>query len=50
MISRREFLAQAAGLAAVAAAAGPLRAVVPGPLVTVYKNPACKCCARWVEL
>jgi hypothetical protein len=49
MISRRKFLAQAAGLAAVAAAAGPLRAVVPGPLVTVYKNPTCKCCARWVE-
>lgn len=49
MISRREFLAQAAGLAAVAAAAGPLWAVAPGPLVTVYKNPTCKCCARWVE-
>jgi hypothetical protein len=49
MISRREFLAQTAGLTAVAAGAGRLLAATPGPLVTVYKTATCKCCARWVE-
>jgi hypothetical protein len=49
MINRREFLAQTAGLSAFAAAARPLWAVVPRPLVTVYKLGTCKCCARWVE-
>lgn len=49
MISRREFLVRSAGLASVAAVARPLGALVPGPLVAVYKNPTCKCCTRWVE-
>ena len=49
MITRREFLAQTAGLAAVATGVRPLLARAPLPLVTVYKSATCKCCARWVE-
>lgn len=49
MISRREFLAGAAGLAAVTAAARPLLALSTGPVVTVYKTASCECCAHWVE-
>jgi hypothetical protein len=49
MITRREFLAQTAGLTAVAAVTRPLHARAPGALVTVYKSGSCKCCARWVE-
>jgi hypothetical protein len=49
MITRREFLAHTAGLAAVAAGVRPLLARAPLPLVTVYKSATCKCCARWVE-
>ncbi len=49
MISRREFLAGTAGLAAVSAAVRPLLALSPRALVTVYKSSACKCCAQWVE-
>lgn len=49
MISRRRFLAQTAGLIGVAAAARPLLAVSPGPVVTVYKSPDCTCCTHWVD-
>ena len=49
MITRREFLAQTAGLAAVGAAARPLLAASAGPLVTIYKSASCKCCSLWVE-
>ena len=49
MITRRDFLAQTAGLAVITTGAGPLLARAPGPLVTVYKSATCKCCARWVE-
>ena len=49
MISRREFLVRTAGLASAAAVARPLAALVPGPVVVVYKDPTCKCCSHWVE-
>jgi hypothetical protein len=49
MISRRDFLAGTAGLAAVGAVVRPLLALSAAPLVTVYKTPTCQCCAQWVE-
>jgi len=42
MITRREFLAQTAGLTA-AAVTRPLHSRAPGALVTVYKSGSCKC-------
>jgi len=49
MISRRDFLAETVGLAALGAAAGPLFALSNSPLVTVYKTVSCECCAQWVK-
>jgi hypothetical protein len=49
MITRRDFLARTAGLAAAVSAARPLLAASAGPLVTIYKNASCKCCSRWME-
>ena len=53
MISRRAFLAQAAGLAAARSPAsrrsGPaVPAAAPTP-ITVYKSSTCGCCAKWVD-
>ena len=52
-ISRRAWLAGAAATAAataVAAVAGAPAAFAAAPVaVTVYKDPNCGCCAKWVE-
>jgi hypothetical protein len=54
MMDRRGFLAAAlagAGslLARRAAAAVPVRAPLARPPLTVYKDPSCGCCKKWVE-
>jgi hypothetical protein len=45
MISRRHFIASAAAMLATR------RAVFAAPpdVLTVYKDPGCECCARWVK-
>lgn len=48
-ISRRVWLAGAAASAAAALVARPLLAGASGPAITVYKDPNCGCCAKWVE-
>lgn len=64
-ITRRSFLARAAGLAAAGlvgeqvwtraaafatAGSGSLPSSVGrSPLMTIYKSPTCGCCAKWVE-
>jgi hypothetical protein len=51
MISRRDFVAQAAGLAV--ASIGAARALAwpapPPTAITVYKSASCECCAKWVD-
>jgi hypothetical protein len=54
MMDRRGFLAVAlAGAASLiarrAAAAVPVRTFVARPPLTVYKDPSCGCCKKWVE-
>jgi hypothetical protein len=54
MMDRRKFLAAAlvsAGtlVARRAAAAVPVRSLAVRPPVTVYKDPSCGCCNKWVE-
>jgi hypothetical protein len=54
MMDRRGFLAAAlAGAATLvakrASAAMPARAGLARPPVTVYKDPSCGCCKKWVE-
>src|SRR5438132_1041233 len=52
MSTRRAFVAQAAGLALGAVGVHRLLAAadtVPGTAITVYKNPTCGCCAKWVD-
>lgn len=54
MMDRRNFLAAAlvgAGtlIARRAAAGVPVRASFARPPVTVYKDPSCGCCKKWVE-
>lgn len=52
MITRRVFVAQAAGLAAVALGARRLPAQLAagaGTAITVYKSASCECCAKWVD-
>ena len=46
MHSRRAFLA---ALAASALARRALLAESPPSVITVYKDPGCECCARWVK-
>ena len=46
MITRRAFLA-AASLSLVARR--PLFAAGPSPVIIVYKDPGCECCALWVK-
>ena len=50
MPSRREWL-RTSLLSAAATMAGGHRlfAAPPSPVVTVYKDPGCECCARWVK-
>jgi hypothetical protein len=54
MITRRDFVAQAAGLTLAAAGARRLLArpqlgAGPGTAITVYKSATCGCCAKWVD-
>jgi hypothetical protein len=52
MISRRDFVAQAACLAAGALGARRLLGQLdagPGTPITVYKSATCVCCAKWVD-
>jgi hypothetical protein len=46
MLSRRSFLVSAA---AVVAARRPLFAETPPSVLTVYKDPSCGCCVKWIE-
>jgi len=53
MITRRDFVTQATGLAAAALGARRLLAASFGPRgatpITVYKSASCGCCAKWVD-
>ena len=52
MSSRRDFVAQAAGLALAALGARRLMAQLdagPDTAITVYKSASCGCCAKWVD-
>ena len=51
MISRRNFVAQAAGFGLALAGGRRLVAAGSGDPVslTVYKSPSCGCCAKWVD-
>ena len=54
MMDRRGFLAAALASAATlvakrASAAMPMRTGAARPPVTVYKDPSCGCCKKWVE-
>jgi hypothetical protein len=47
-LSRREWLAAAAGTIALLAGRGA-SAAAAAPPITIYKSPTCGCCAKWVE-
>ena len=50
MISRRDFVAQAAGLALTSIGAAQLGARSAAPTaMTVYKSASCGCCGKWVD-
>jgi hypothetical protein len=50
MVSRREWLRMAVSGAAVAVASGAIPAFAESPAsITVYKNPSCGCCKKWVD-
>jgi len=52
MITRRDFVAQAAGLALGALGGRRLWAgsgTGPGTAITIYKSATCGCCAKWVD-
>lgn len=50
MPNRRQFLiATAAGSLAPLAFGQRLLAMAPPPVITVYKDPDCGCCAKWVK-
>jgi hypothetical protein len=54
MISRREFVTQAAGILLLGTASGRLLAEgyvggVSGRRITIYKSRTCGCCAEWVD-
>jgi hypothetical protein len=51
MITRRAFVAQAAGaaLASIGATRALARHPDPGTTITVYKSASCGCCAKWVD-
>jgi hypothetical protein len=50
MISRRDFVFQAAGLALTSIGAADLLARSPVPTsITVYKSASCGCCGKWVD-
>ena len=52
MITRRDFVAQAAGLALGGLGGRRLWAgsgTGPGTAITIYKSATCGCCAKWVD-
>jgi hypothetical protein len=50
MPNRRQFLvASAAGVLAPVAFTRRLAAMEANPVITVYKDPNCGCCAKWVK-
>lgn len=50
MISRRDFVSQAAGLALTSIGAARLLARSSAPTaITVYKSASCGCCGKWVD-
>jgi hypothetical protein len=50
MITRRTFLGQLAGGAALAVTASlPAVAEPAPPAITVYKTPTCGCCGKWLD-
>ena len=52
MINRRDFVAQATGLAVGLIGGRHLLALPslgPGTAITVYKSASCGCCAKWVD-
>jgi hypothetical protein len=50
MISRRDFVAQAAGLALTSIGAARVLAGSSSPTpITVYKSASCGCCGKWVD-
>ena len=52
MINRRDFVAQAVGLAVGLTSGRRLLAGTgrgPGTAITVYKSASCGCCAKWVD-
>lgn len=51
MISRRDFVIQATGLALSTVVAGRVHGQreAPGTAITVYKSASCGCCAKWVD-
>jgi hypothetical protein len=50
MPNRRQFLvASAAGALAPLAFSQRLFALAANPVITVYKDPSCGCCAKWVK-
>ncbi len=49
MPSRRDWLRSSALGAAGILVSRRIVAAEPPPVVTVYKDPACECCARWVK-
>jgi|SRR6185437_2542724 hypothetical protein len=49
MINRREWLrASLGGAAALLVSRRGLAATPPTPIVTVYKDPGCECCRKWI--
>lgn len=50
MLTRRQWLGAALGGAAAALATGAVPAFAAAPIaITVYKDPSCGCCTKWVE-
>src|SRR4051812_12795937 len=50
MPTRRQFLVTSAAASLAPLALGrKLLAAVPAPVITVYKDPGCECCAKWVK-
>ena len=50
MPNRRQFLvASAAGVLAPLAFSERLFALAANPVITVYKDPSCGCCTKWIE-
>jgi hypothetical protein len=49
MTSRRQFLVASAATLAPVAFARTLFAAAAPAVITVYKDPGCECCAKWVK-